>query len=220
MKQIKKESKIVFLVLTLLLVTIIGATIAYYSSQKDFENEFQVKEPGVAIEEKFNPADHWVPGEEKSKEVWFKNTGQMDMLLRFSVEIAWDESVPHPNRPAQEVITLYWNGGEDGRIPAVPGDTAPIEFQRIVQDGESYYYYTKVLKAGESTQHTLESVKFATNLSNDGHNNSDYSNTQLLVTIKGETVLAVEEAVEEWNELPQIKADIHKDGTVTWSTIN
>lgn len=219
MKAIKKKEKLLFFTLSLLLIVIIGGTIAYYNSKKDFENEFQVGEPGVAMEEKFNPADHWVPGEEKSKEVWFKNTGEMDMLLRFSVKVEWDSTVEHPDRDPNEVITLYWNDGKGNRIPATPSDAVPVDFQKITQDEKDYYYYTKVLKAGESTEHTLESVKFATNLSNDGHKNSDYSNTRLLVTIKGETVLAVPEAVEEWKEFPQIKADIQGD-TVTWSTAN
>ena len=226
MKEIIKKRKPAFLIFCLLAVTAVGATIAYFSSQKDFGNEFRVKAPGVAMEEKFNPADHWVPGEEKAKEVWFTNTGQMDMLLRFSVDIQWDETVPHPDRDPKDVIGLYWYGGEKGgeciRIPArsadgTHSDAAPVGFKQIVQDGRAYFYYEKVLKAGESTQHTLESVKFATNLSNDGHNNSDFSDTRLLVTIRGETVLADSDAVQEWRESPQIKAVISGDD-VSWST--
>ena len=85
MAQISKKAKKILIVLGLLTIAVIGLTLAYYSGQEEFENEFHVKEPGVAIYEKFNPTDWWVPGEEKSKQAWFTNTGEMDMLLRFKI---------------------------------------------------------------------------------------------------------------------------------------
>ena len=113
------------------------------------------------------------------------------------------------------VITLYWNQEDDTRDDAKP----PVDFVVKKQGDETYYYYEKVLKAGESTQHVLESVKFSTDLSNDGHLNSDYSNTQINLTITGETVLADAEAVaEQWTETPQVQAVIDEtSGSVTWT---
>lgn len=211
MKKMAKKTKHILTILALLLVALVGGTIAYYTSQQKFDNEFSVAEPGVAIQEKFMPTDSWVPGEEKSKEVWFTNTGEMDMFLRFSVEAEWEGS-DHPEVDADSVITLFWNQGNDQRDDEKP----PIDF--VADKQEKYYYYTKLLKAGESTQHVLESVKFATNLSNDGHLNSDYSNTQINLTITGETVLADPGAVaEQWTEVPQVQASIAADGTVTWT---
>ncbi len=208
MMKIVKKTKYI---LALLLVALVGGTIAYYTSQQDFENEFKVPKPGVAIQEKFMPMDSWVPGEEKSKEVWFTNTGEMDMLLRFTVDAEWVGD-DHPDVDADSVITLYWNQGNDTR-----DDENPPEYF-ITDTKKEYYYYTKVLKAGTSTQHVLESVKFATKLSNDGHLNSDYSNTQINLTITGETVLADAEAVkDQWTEDPQVQAAIDASDNVTWT---
>lgn len=214
MKQMSAKAKKILVALGLLLAAAVGMTVAFYASRKTFDNEFRVKKPGVAVVEKFNPADHWVPGEEKSKQVWFTNTGEQDMLLRFSVKAEWDPATPHPNdgRSPESVVTLYWNTGEGNR-----GEGVPADFTKISQNGIEYYYYTKVLKAGESTQHVLESVKFAANLSNskDGHENSDYSGTQINLTITGETVLAdaeAEAAAELWNVMGKIDGD-----TVTWA---
>lgn len=217
MKRISKKTAGILILLGLFLLTVMGVTIAYYTSQKDFKNEFTVSEPGVAIQEKFNPSDFWVPGEEKSKEVWFTNTGKMDMLLRFSVEVEWADD-NHPDRAAEDVVTLYWNDGNGKRVS---DDSQLVDFvkktQRVDTTVTDYYYYTKVLKAGESTQHILESVKFAADLSNDGHDNSDYSNTQINITIKGETVLAdPDAAADQWKELPQITAVITGD-RVAWN---
>lgn len=205
------------LLLALLFLVIMGVTIAYYTSQKDFKNELSVSEPGVAVQEKFNPSDFWLPGEEKSKQVWFTNTGKMDMLLRFSVEVEWAKDSSHPDRAAKDVVTLFWNDGKGNRVL---DDSQLADFVKKTQqtgsDKTTYYYYTKVLKAGESTEHILESVKFVSDLSNDGHKNSDYSKTQINITIRGETVLADPGAVEDqWKELPQISAVI-TDDRVEW----
>lgn len=218
MKRINVKAKGILAALGLLLVTAAGVTAAYYASQKKFENEFKVDKPGVAVVEKFNPSDLWVPGEEKSKEVWFTNTGEQDMLLRFSVEVEWEPGMEPKTEPgtetrsASDVVELYWNLGEGDR-----GEGIPVGFTDIEQNGTKYYYYNKVLKAGESTEHVLESVKFKTNLSNskDGHENSDFSNTQINLTIKGETVLADEEAkaaADLWKMTGTITGD-----TVTWT---
>lgn len=226
MKQMTNKTKHILILLALLLTALIGGTIAYYTSQKDFENEFRVPAPGVAIQERFNPSDHWVPGEEKAKEVWFTNTGKQDMLLRFSVNVEWEEGSEPKDKDGKaleidpnDVITLYWNDGEDGRTDTLPVDFVKKEMKKVDGQEKVYYYYTKVLKAGESTQHVLESVKFSSSLSNDGHKHSDYSNTQIDLTITGETVLADERAVEEqWTELPQVTAAIDAStGAVTWS---
>lgn len=210
MKRISLKAKGVLAALGLVLAAAAGVTAAYYASQKQFENEFKVDKPGVAIVEKFNPSDHWVPGEEKSKEVWFTNTGEQDMLLRFSVEAEWAPGTVHPDREASDVVELYWNQGDGTREQGLP-----VSFTYFDQDGTGYYYYQKVLKAGTSTEHVLESVKFKTNLSNDGHENSDYSNTQINLTIKGETVLADEEA-KAAAELWKVKGTISGD-TVVWT---
>ena len=226
----------IFGIFGFLIAVLVGVTVAYYNSAKEFENVFSVKSPGVAVEEKFNPSDHWLPGEEKQKEVIFKNTGKMDMLLRFSVDIEWDDSAMEKDsegniievknkdgkrlvngRTAESVITLYWNSGqkdEDENDIRISDDTKICDFTKEIQNGETYYYYNKVLKAGEKTNKVLESVKFMADLSNDGHKNSDFSNKQINVSVKAETVLADEKASDaEWN----IYAEI--DGSnVIWTT--
>ena len=58
-------------------------------------------------------------------------------------------------------------------------------------------------------------MKLETNMSNDEHLNSDFSDKKFQLTIKGETVLADEKAVaEQWQG--QVTAAIGKNGTVTW----
>ena len=247
MKKMNSKTKATLLVVSLLLLVAVGATIAFYISGDYFRNTFRVKAPGVAMYELFDPTDQWTPEEEKTKEVMFENTGGQDMLLRFKIEAEWDESSWDPpadaddaakakakadkeNRKSPEdVLTYYWNIGEDNqlgndnkdRLPgASPGNTdCPVDFVKI---GE-YYYYTKILKGGQSTQMILESVGFSPYLSNDPHG-VDYSGKQINISMKGETVLAVEAAANEmWGKdgvLCTIPEEAQEDGTeVKWEAV-
>lgn len=239
MKQVSKKTTKILIILGLLITTAVGLTLAYYNSQKTFSNEFHVKEPGVSIYEKFNPTDWWVPGEEKSKQAWFANTGELDMLLRFKIDVDWapgqkpkDANGNELNVDAKDVVTLYWKDSKydeneikgpiilpkateenrvvgdqkrdiDGVVTDDEEDILPsgFDFIPVYQDGNTYYYYKKILKAKDDpqfkTQHVLESVKFSENLSNDGHLHSNYAGSQIDLTITGETVLVDWRAVEE-----------------------
>lgn len=221
MKQLLEKNKKILIALGLLFLAAAGLTYAYYNSMKDFKNEFQVKEPGVAINEKFNPTDWWVPGEEKSKQIWFTNTGEMDMLLRFKLKIEWgkndkgEPAVPKDkdgNLISEEelakidlskLVTFYWKDSKNGAVVLADASKDPgFDFVPIDQNGETYYYYKKILKAKGNgnenvTQHVLESVKFDTERSNDNHEGWDYSGVQLDLTIEGETLLVDGRAAEE-----------------------
>lgn len=215
MKQLSNKKSKILLVLGLLFLTVIGATAAYYAVQKVFQNEFKVEKPGIGLIEKYNPSDHWVPGEETSKEVLFANTEEQDMLLRFSFELKWADGVQVPgNRDVKDVVKLYWTDNNGDKVE-VNNDSCPRDFVKKSSGGVDYYYYTKVFKGGQKTPKVLESVKLETNMSNDEHLNSDFSDKKFQLTIKGETVLADEKAVaEQWQG--QVTAAIGKNGTVTW----
>lgn len=252
MKQLLEKNKKILIALGLLFLAAAGLTYAYYNSMKDFKNEFQVKEPGVAINEKFNPTDWWVPGEEKSKQIWFTNTGEMDMLLRFKLKIEWHKNqeekyIDEEGKPTipkdkdgkaiseedlakidlSELVTFYWKDSKNGAVVLAEASKDPgFDFVPIDQNGETYYYYKKILKAkGNSnenvTQHVLESVKFDTERSNDNHEGWDYSGVQLDLTIEGETLLVDGRAAEEeWGvkivEANEAGVITPVDGKISW----
>ena len=218
MKWMSRKARLALAASGLVLLSVIGATAAYYTSSKQFSNYFSVGAPGAAVQEKFNPADRWAPGEDKEKVVIFRNTGDMDMLLRFTVEAGWKD--PAPADAEFPPYVLYWNTDEgDGaeEDPAQAGafrttdDGRIKDFQKVTVnvDGENkdYYYYKKILKAGESTEKVLKSVKFKTELTN------AVSGSQINLTVKGETVLVNRDAaLEAWGITPDIK----DNGEVIW----
>lgn len=236
MKRINIKNKRVFIASSLLLLAVVGMTIAFYTSYQEFRNPFRTVAPGVAIEEKFDSTDFWVPEEEKTKQISFTNTGSMDMYLRFKVKVEWENSGPKDDNTElwlsdkdtqaeanQGVITLYWRdsnteGGpqvlhekiDNDLIVAIPGVE---EDENGNEKKVIYYYYKEVLKAGASTQHVLESVQFSPNLSNDGHDHSNYSNIQINVSLEGETILANPEAAEDvWKIKPT-----EEKGKLVWT---
>ena len=231
MKSVTKKTKHILLVLALSSIAIIGGTIAYYMSREEFNNELRVGTPGVAVEEKFNPADFWVPGEKKEKEVWFSNTGEVDMLLRFRINAEWETGKepkdeknqkvtpePDPLDPVNPLVMLNWNVTDKTTDPDGSNDETIKDFTKITgTDGSTYYYYNKILKRagedGSSTDKILEAVTFSKDISNDGHG-IDYSDTQINLSIYGETVVVNSDAAKDtWGVEPVIDL---QSGMVTW----
>lgn len=212
MKAITKKTKHIIIILALALLAVIGMTIAYYTSRNDFKNEFSVAKPGVAVVEEFNPADDWVPGEEKTKEAWFTNSGEIDMLLRFHVDVAWEaDTAPANAKEAAEVVTLNRDSAFENN------------FVSFTENDKVYYYYKKVLKPGEATTNVLDSVTFSSDLSND-HHGVNYENAQVNIIITGETVIAspnedgYAEAAEEWNKTARIISGGEGINSVEWAS--
>lgn len=185
-----------FAVIALCIITLIGVsgTYAYYQSEVQIKNPFRTGEPRIHLSEKFNEADNWVPGEEKEKKVWFENLGNMDLLLRFKVEVTlrdpadqavkitaskWDKNV-YVTADGNEFCTLNWFDEN-------------MKSWADKQDG--FYYYNQIFKAEAKTLPVLKSVTFSKGLSNDVHGiRTDYSQYKLLVKITAETIQVNKEA--------------------------
>ena len=78
----KKKSKKILLIFGLLSLLVIGGTMAYFQKSESIDNKFKSAEAKVYLNEKFDPNDEWVPGEEKQKEVRFGNEGKIAAVLR------------------------------------------------------------------------------------------------------------------------------------------
>ena len=190
----------------------IGTTFAWQQWDLSITNNLVSHTVVVKENENFDPKDG-------TKDVRFSNTGNDSVFLRVSYSEYWikgEEALPDNKNEGPHWIDTNGNTTNilsnivDGSEVAVKtwGDNWPLTSSPSSTDiwfkaPDGWYYYKKVLKAKgsdmSSTQHVLESVKFDPHLSNDGHINSDYSNTQIDLTIKGETVLVDERAVaEQW----------------------
>lgn len=159
MKKLKKKNIITLLAAVTAIASISGIW-AYFSLIQPVTNRFVTAGSGLSITEKFDPTDKWLPGEKKEKQVIFDNTGNLDMLMRFRVEMkVLDAEGTEQDRiqNGKALFELGWNRPvkeEDGTF--YPSGFTPRS------DGENtYYYYNKLLTGKTSTEPVLEYVKFA-----------------------------------------------------------
>ena len=145
----RKDNLLPIIAITLLVIGgIVGTTIAYFSSNATFANEFKTKPYSTEARETFVSPDNWTPGTTTEKEVIAKNTGDVDVAVRVSYSENWRDS-----------------HGEE--LPLIPGEEpmAIINFanqDHWIKNG-NYYYYNKKLSKNEETSSFIDSVTFNKN---------------------------------------------------------
>lgn len=185
-----------FAVIALCIITLIGVsgTYAYYQSEVQIKNPFRTGEPRIHLSEKFNEADNWVPGEEKEKKVWFENLGNMDLLLRFKVEVTLRDQADQPVKiTASKSDKNVYVTADGNEFCTLNWFDENMKSWADKQDG--FYYYNQIFKAEAKTLPVLKSVTFSKGLSNDVHGiRTDYSQYKLQVKITAETIQVNKEA--------------------------
>lgn len=198
--RIKKNKKLLLL-LGMLVLLVFGSTLAYFQKSENIDNKFQSAEAKIYINEKFDPNDRWVPGEEKQKEVQFGNEGKIDTVLRVKFT---------------PVLKL-----EDGTEDEIAAKDFALnfasDFNTSWEKHGGWYYYKKVLKSSQMTDITLKSVTISDKIGNDEHGiSTDYTGAFYDVKIEGELLqasLATEAAkYMKWDVTPQIS-----DQQVNWN---
>lgn len=187
MKTRKKRYHILLALLCLELGAV-GGTWAYYHSGSDVVNRLTTLESGVTLKEIFNPADQWVAGESKQKEVSFGNTGDASQVIRFKVTEAWYDNKGSPGDLTDDTPWTY--KGTYSPAPAVvhyTGEVAGSSPSWVKADG--YYYYTKVLGKGETTPPVIDKVAFSSAISNGGPGAADdFSGKRYSLTVQLESL--------------------------------
>lgn len=185
MKKLKNPKLILFGTCFTLLLAVSGIW-AYFSATGMIENVFRTGNSQLSIIEVFDPSDQWLPGEQKQKEVTFKNSGSTKMLLRFRVEQALYKPDGTEVTPVPEgMFTIGWSQSLDTDFIEGPGTT------KVDGDDKNYtyYYYNKILDRNDETLPVMNYVEFADWISNgNGNFAEDYQNYKASVKIIGEMV--------------------------------
>lgn len=198
----KHKKKLILTCTAFVSLLIIGSVLAYYQESISIENEFESAEARVYLNEKFDPNDLWVPGEEKQKEVRFGNEGEVASVLR----VKFTPMMECADYSGDMVVT----------------DKASLNFTDNFEDewvkNGDWYYYKNVLEPDELTGITLKSVSISDALGNDEHGiEVDYSGSSFDVCIDSELIqasLAGECALQKkWELLPEIEGK-----QVQWKT--
>ena len=143
------KARAILVVSLVLILTVLGATYAYTTHENELINLLkahtvsgEVIEGGSVGEEK---EFSLTPGGNVEKKVQFKNTGDTAVFLRVAYAEMWTDEdgklLPHDPSYATPNWAAAW-GSEWSN------------------GGDGWYYYKKILKAGDTTAEVLSSVSF------------------------------------------------------------
>jgi len=199
-----KEKKNLIIIL-ILLVGVVGITLAYFSNSTSIDNLFSTKKYGSTITEEFISPDSWLPGDETSKSIVATNTGEVDQAVRISYTEKWLDSNNNElngwihEDGSKSSHTTEEELSNDERVAIINFDNND---DWTYKDG--YYYYNYKLSPNESTSSLIKSVTFnpktklddtCTTTISDGKktitcnsSGSDYDNAKYTLTFKIETV--------------------------------
>ena len=161
----KKRSRKLPVAIGLVMVIAIGGVFAYFNQTITVDNPFSTKEYGGEIVEKFTPEEDWEPGEQITKEVTAKNTGDYDLFVRVKFSEKWE-------RDGELIDGTDLTSADGGRFfpesaaNAVVGGSSVYKNMAGLTDGswlkknDGYFYYGVKLSPGASTSKLLDYVTF------------------------------------------------------------
>jgi len=157
-----KNKKMPIVAIALLaIVGVVGGTIAYFTSVKEFPNIFKTDVYRTEIEEFFNPEDgeDWKPGTEVNKDVFVKNTGNVPVAVRVTMTEEWSKD---------GVVDTSKDGklenGEEAVLKEIVNESS--DWTKFTKDGVESYYYKKALLPTDERIQFLDSVTLNNELAN------------------------------------------------------
>ncbi|MGN0973947.1 MAG: BsaA family SipW-dependent biofilm matrix protein [Bacilli bacterium] len=191
-KKERKNKKKLLIVSVISLLTVLGGTLAYFTTSTDITNIFKTALYQHEIVEKFESPSDWTPGTTTEKTIKVTNTGSISMAVRASYSEKWINA-----------------DGEEISLKDSDNNTAAIiNFNDgWTKDSDGYYYYgskdnkTKVM-TNETTTSFISGVTFNQNIkaelketiSNDGKtityesSGKGYDNAKYILTVKIDTI--------------------------------
>lgn len=197
----KKNKKKLLIVSGISLLTILGGTLAYFTTSTEIANFFKTALYQNKIVETFESPSNWTPGTTTDKSIVVTNTGSINMAVRASYTEKW------VNGNGDEIALT----DEDGNVASI------INFNDSwKKDADGYYYYGSkanmtVLKPNETSTSFISGVTFnekikstLTETITDGgqtitytSSGEGYDNAKYTLTIKIDTI-QYDQAINVW----------------------
>lgn len=223
-RRTRNAARGVGLVLFCLAMASIGGSFAYFSKAGTLTNMMGTKSSAVSLNENFNSASTFLPGETVTKQVYLRNAGEEALVLRVKDPEGTEYWADMQGRKlsglgTEKVIknwTEYWWNDSDS-------EHDECEWTKITtktgDKEESYYYYKKILPVGGKTNPILDSVKLSPEVSNDRHD-TDYSDKQYVIDFQAEAIPYYEESGNqgEIEDAWGVSCTVDSSGDVTWQT--
>jgi len=84
-----KSKKSLLVILLILVIGVVGLTLAYFANSTSVDNIFTTQPYGTTVEEVFTAPSNWLPGDTTSKTLTATNTGNVDEAVRISLSESW-----------------------------------------------------------------------------------------------------------------------------------
>lgn len=151
----------------------VGGSLAYFNQDLEAVNVLKSGDFDTEIVEEFRPEDgkDWKPGITVNKDFAVKNSGDVPMVVRVSFQETWEKDdgayvtidtteKEEGHGEADNKFESVWQeeptDGLTDKDDSVVEKTLNLGKEWVYSDG--YYYYTKTLPAGATTEYLLDDV--------------------------------------------------------------
>lgn len=151
----------------------VGGSLAYFNQDLEAVNVLKVGKFDTEIVEEFRPEEgkDWKPGTTVNKDFAVKNSGDVPMVVRVSFQETWEkddgayviidttEKEEGHGEANNKFESVWQDSATDGltdKDDSVVEKTLNLGEDWVYRDG--YYYYTKTLPAGATTEYLLDDV--------------------------------------------------------------
>ena len=151
----------------------VGGSLAYFNQDLEAVNVLKSGDFDTELVEEFRPEDgkDWKPGTTVNKDFAVKNSGDVPMVVRVSFQETWEKDdgayvtidtteKEEGHGEADNKFESVWQeeptDGLTDKDDSVVEKTLNLGKEWVYSDG--YYYYTKTLPAGATTEYLLDDV--------------------------------------------------------------
>ena len=205
----KKKLKLMGLAMALLVVAIIGGSLAYFRAETDTQTPISVGNLGVElrlddvgnqsyIKDNILDIDGGLPGDKYSYPVYAYNTGDYDAYIRITLTRYWENQIDGTKNFDAEAgeIGLQLNGEKIEKADNWTQMGNWIIDARDENKEVVYMYYKMPVKAKEGTSHAIDNIMIG-----DITNQEFYSKLKVKVDVEVDaiqTVAAKDAILAEW----------------------
>lgn len=176
----KKKLDKIIIIISLIVLLVIGVTMAFYKATLIQNNKLSLKDSGVSVIEEYGERIDFLPGETIDKKIKFKNEKTLELFIRFKLEDKW---------------TLIDGEPSEAQVGAVEKKYTDFFNNNVLIGNDGWNYYKKVLKPKEITPDIMSAIKLSEEVSNDARF-LDYSQLNYKLDILVEALPIEEDRVK------------------------
>jgi alternate signal-mediated exported protein len=146
-----KKKRIIAVAALAGIVTLVGGTVAYFSSSSSFDNQFNLASGNVEYVETFESPSNWKSCDETPKTLVITNKSDQPVYARFKMTEYWKARNSTSTGQTSD-LSFYYDGA---RVAIIN-----LQNENDWEKQGDWYVYKQALQKNESTSSLLKSVTF------------------------------------------------------------